>query len=451
MIVARDTDWRSEEENARSTKRRRSAGESNTTDLRDFYDQIASGHVNGQIRSSWLAILHRISMHNRDSGIVQPNMEVSAAIKSLSRQLIQAKRRLWPAAERCAEVTGSRPEREFGEARRFCNPMEPLGEGNQGGLNQMFMNRAAIKLANIDAILGFALTQVNSENFFFADLCGAPGGFSEYLLKRSQETRTSGFVRGYGMSLVGTNEHGHGTGWNLGHINHQNLSYQVSGGADGSGDIYNSENVKALSRGIEYDMHFSKLRPQKMHLVVADGGFDAQRNSECQEELATKLILCEIAAAMYLLQQGGTLVIKMFGFQTNTIRVAMRDLFDFFDELTILKPISSRPASAERYVVCKGYRGMRDFDGTEWMNSVFLRRVTPQDKMRYAQFDNKLDEFDMDLLQLNLKACFAILSLLERKAAAQSSWQISMQGGGAPWDSELPPLNVEFYRQAWRL
>jgi hypothetical protein len=118
-------------------------------------------------------------MHNRNNVITQPNMEVSAAIKSLSRQLIQAKRRLWPAAERCAKGAGSRPEREFGEARRVCNPMEPLGEGNQGGLNQMFMNRAAIKLANIDAILGFALTQVSKENFFFADLCGAPGGFSE--------------------------------------------------------------------------------------------------------------------------------------------------------------------------------------------------------------------------------------------------------------------------------
>lgn len=76
------------------------------------------------------------------------------------------------------------------------------------------------------------------------------------------------------MSLVGTNEHGHGTGWNLGHIHHQNLSYQVSGGADGSGDIYNWGNVTALGRGIEYDMHFAKLRPQKMHLVVADGEFE---------------------------------------------------------------------------------------------------------------------------------------------------------------------------------
>lgn len=77
------------------------------------------------------------------------------------------------------------------------------------------------------------------------------------------------------MSLVGTNEHGHGTGWNMSRVCHQQgafqTNYQVSGGADGSGDLYNWANVIALARGIEYDMHFARLRPQKVHLIVADG------------------------------------------------------------------------------------------------------------------------------------------------------------------------------------
>ena len=100
-------------------------------------------------------------------------------------------------------------------------------------------------------------------------------------------------------------------------------------------------------------------------------------------------------------------------------------------------------------MVCKGFKGARDFDGPQWMNSVFLRRVTPQDKMRYAEFDNKLDEFDKDLLQLNLKACFAILSLLDRKTAAVEKWQT--QGVETPWDFRQPAVNVNIYKQAWRL
>jgi hypothetical protein len=77
------------------------------------------------------------------------------------------------------------------------------------------------------------------------------------------------------MSLVGTNEHGHGTGWNMSRVCHQQGSfqtnYQVSGGADGSGDLYNWENILALARGIEKDMHSARIQPQKVQLVLADG------------------------------------------------------------------------------------------------------------------------------------------------------------------------------------
>lgn len=226
-------------------------------------------------------------------------------------------------------------------------------------------------------------------------------------------------------------------------------SYHVSGGADGSGDLYNWANVVGLARGIEYDLHFAKLRPQKVHLVVADGGFDAQRDSECQEELSQKLVLCEIAAALYLLQTGGLFVIKMFGFRTSSVRTAMRDLYDYFDQVVVLKPISSRPASAERYVVCTGFRGAREFDGTQWMNSVILRRESKQDRIRYSSLDKMLDEFDRDLLQLNLKTCFGILSTLDRKSATQNL--SSMQDDETSWGSHLPTLNVDMYRHAWRL
>ena len=193
--------------------------------------------------------------------------------------------------------------------------------------------------------------------------------------------------------------------------------------------------------------------------------FDAQRDSEHQEELTQKLILCEIAAALYLLKEGGTFICKMFGFQTSLIRTAVRDLFDFFDDMKIIKPISSRPASSERYLVCTGFRGVsRDFSGTDWINSVIMRdhhrrlwlpkvsRESEQDNIRYASLDTKMDEFDHDLLQLNLKACFAILSCLDRKtAAAQNSWNMQDMGETSSWQPEIPSLNVNNYMHAWRL
>lgn len=144
----------------------------------------------------------------------------SLALSELNR----IKRRLAPSAEACARAikmraAGSRevttPGYEFRRARSICNPYESLtspwrGGGGEsdgdrrdwrrrrprsppppgGGLSR-FVNRSAIKLANIDAMLGFVLTSSPSSrsdggatttagggDFVFADLCGAPGGFS---------------------------------------------------------------------------------------------------------------------------------------------------------------------------------------------------------------------------------------------------------------------------------
>ena len=49
---------------------------------------------------------------------------------------------------------------------------------------------------------------------------------------------------------------------------------------------------------------------------------------------------------------------KMFGSRTAGTRRMMRDLYSHrFDRLTFVKLISSRPASAEMYLVCIGYAG----------------------------------------------------------------------------------------------
>jgi cap1 methyltransferase len=212
--------------------------------------------------------------------------------------------------------------------------------------------------------------------------------------------------------------------------------------------VYHWENVLALRKGIQYDMHCAGMPQQKVHFVSADGGFDAQRDNECQEAIAQKLVLCQVAAGLHLLRNGGTLLVKMFGFQTTTVRTAMRHLYDSFDEIVVLKPISSRPASSERYVVCTGFRGVpQGWDGPKWMNSVLLGMAPNRDEAHYWQLDRYLDDVDRDIFTLNLKACFAILSCLDRRTAATQVWNQENDG----WYSEPPQLDVEVYKHAWRL
>jgi len=67
-------------------------------------------------------------------------------------------------------------------ARVRSNPFETIR-------SSIFMNRAAVKIANLDAVLQFNLTNPKTRsghNFvspndllYFADVCAGPGGFSE--------------------------------------------------------------------------------------------------------------------------------------------------------------------------------------------------------------------------------------------------------------------------------
>ena len=65
------------------------------------------------------------------------------------------------------------PSSEFCRTRSALNRFESLGR-------HIFMNRSAMKLANMDHILDGALGASAS----FVDICGGPGGFSEYLTWR---------------------------------------------------------------------------------------------------------------------------------------------------------------------------------------------------------------------------------------------------------------------------
>ncbi|KAG7371208.1 FtsJ-like methyltransferase [Nitzschia inconspicua] len=415
-------------------------------------------------------------------------------LESLKQQLAQVKRRLEPAREACAAAVNAKnqqrdgnhskqkttPEQEFCTARSQANPMECLG--TKYGLNhKLFLNRSAIKLANLDAILEFSLTAntkttttataTNGDTttaaatnvFLFADLCGAPGGFSEYLMKRCQQRHQP--CRGYGVSLLGTNEHGQGCNWKLDACLQQpgnekviGSSYWISKGADGTGDVYKWDNIIQFQMEIQQDLAQAGLPLQKMDLVVADGGFDAQRGSECQEEVSQKLVLCELAAALELLKEGGMLIIKLFGCQTESIRRSMRFMYDHFEWIQEIKPVSSRPASQERYALFWGFKGLPLTwrGGPSWIGSVLIgsEHLLQADKSVYQDLDDYIDTVDRDLMRLNLKACFAILSNLERKTASlvESSECPHVQGVER-WhrNSKQEQRLIKMYRHAWNL
>jgi 23S rRNA methylase len=364
------------------------------------------------------------------------------------------------------------PENEFRRASRnvHVNPFEFLSIDLDGN---PLISRSALKLANMDALVDFCLccctcpvessakpnrnssdnndNDNNDNNFLFVDLCGAPGGFSQYILfrrlkhqqqqqqqqQRATDTETNAesdtLVQhpiGYGMSLGGENCDGRGIEWDKTLERGKEQPFKVHFGSDGTGDIYNWDNVLSLQHTISKDWN----RRSRVDLVVADGGFDAQRDCEDQEGLATNLVICQVAAAFQLLERGGNFVLKMFGFQSLAMRYVMETLVEQFETVKIVKPIASRPASAERYVIAMGFRqcgkwnhhdddaaATRDLDALtqwafEWRRDGLLMgeqqrrgrknvQELEEETTNRSVLDQSLDRFDWDMASLNMDAC----------------------------------------------
>jgi hypothetical protein len=124
----------------------------------------------------------------------------------------------------------------------------------------------------------------------------------------------------------------------------------ITSGADNTGNLYNLENIRYLQA------RFGNT----MDLVTADGGFDFSVDYNSQEYLASRLIFCEILSAIVTLKPGGTFICKTFDL-LNKLSIDFLFLLQCkFEYIYIFKPKTSRLANSEKYIVCKGFRGVNN-------------------------------------------------------------------------------------------
>lgn len=126
---------------------------------------------------------------------------------------------------------------ELRRARARCNPFETIR-------GSIFLNRAAVKMANMDAILDFMFTEPKDQHgrllvkdlLYFADVCAGPGGFSEYILWRKRWE-----AKGFGFTLRNEND------FKLDEFLAGNSeTFDAYYGIKGDGDIFNPENIDSL-------------------------------------------------------------------------------------------------------------------------------------------------------------------------------------------------------------
>jgi 23S rRNA U2552 (ribose-2'-O)-methylase RlmE/FtsJ len=175
-------------------------------------------------------------------------------------------------------------------------------------------------------------------------LAEGPGGFAEAFIKYRKDDKKEKDEY-YGMTLKANNNKSI-PDWKLQKECMQQVN--VLFGADNTGNLYNLDNINFLQH------HIGK---QSVDFITADGGFDFSADFNGQEETSLRLILCEILTALKLQRQGGCFVLKVFDmFQESTLK-SLHILSDSYETIYIIKPLTSRPANSEKYILCSKFKG----------------------------------------------------------------------------------------------
>ena len=181
------------------------------------------------------------------------------------------------------------------------------------------------------------------------------------------------------------------------------------------GDIYDRENVDCLFDEVSHatktistnasvlsnSTPFSSLQPailtpstaltsniaisnapyfgKGVHFVGADGGFEASGDNLDHEWVHTPLLLCQIIGMLGTLRTGGNFVVKVFYFSTLYSEEIFVFLSLIFDEISVTKPVTSRPISAEKFIVGLGLKLLsseqrQDLIDWLWMKVNLLRK-----------------------------------------------------------------------------
>ncbi|KAL5966728.1 Cap-specific mRNA nucleoside-2'-O methyltransferase 1A [Taenia solium] len=231
-------------------------------------------------------------------------------------------------------------------ARIRSNPYENVRSG-------IFMNRAAMKMANMDALFNGIFSQAAPPNeiLHFADICAGPGGFSEYLTWRRGHPLNSTSpshhfprIRGYGMTLIGPCD-----------FKMEKFfagpaeTFHPFYGSAKDGDVTKWENLASFSQFVAHN-----TGEKGVHVVMADGGFDVSDSYNLQEVKSKHIYLCQCLCALILLRPGGCFVTKLFDIFTDFSVDLIWLMSHVFRSISLIKPVSSRPANSERYLLCEG-------------------------------------------------------------------------------------------------
>ena len=231
--------------------------------------------------------------------------------------------------------------------KKYSNPYEFINTSydatNMAVCTYKPISRAFFKMIEILNNYNFSFNQ-NIKSFHLAE---GPGGFIEAL----KYIRNNDKDIYYGMTLMEGNKDV--PKWDKStHFLNKSNNIIIEKGIDMTGNLYNIENLEYVYKKYKHSMDF----------ITGDGGFDFSIDFNKQEENSLNLIVAEIFFAIVLQKKGGSFVLKVFDtFSSLSIQILYL-LCYLYDNVYITKPLPSRPANSERYIVCINFKMVPNID-----------------------------------------------------------------------------------------
>ena len=177
------------------------------------------------------------------------------------------------------------------KARKRSTMFDDLSEFVKG----YYTTRTSIKILNINTLFDYRLTQRfhHMDNIVYADICGGPGGFSEFFKNFTKQTDIRKPTFGYGITLRAVNDF-------LPNCIQENewFKFKAIYGPSETGNIYDSDTQMEYIQSI-----MNGTNNLGVEFALADGGFDVTCQEDKQEVLSKQLYLCQILIALKSLRK----------------------------------------------------------------------------------------------------------------------------------------------------
>jgi 23S rRNA U2552 (ribose-2'-O)-methylase RlmE/FtsJ len=295
---------------------------------------------------------------NQDNVFYLPHFKISTCkisnIDSLSQEFYFniEERKLLAASKN--KIDDSNASKDWDKSKKISNLYELIHISNNKMKSESIsiydpLSRSFFKLWEIINYFGLIMSR---EPIVTGHLAEGPGGFVEACLYyRQRLLKIQPLMdRYYGITLNPTTKEI--PGWNKANsiIKQFKRNIEVDYGIDNTGDLYKVHNIRSFSRKIKKSVAGADL-------ITADGGFDFSVNFNKQEQLSHRLILAELLTGIKCQKMGGSFICKLFDSYSHLTAQLLYFISCLYDEMYLVKPLTSRPANSEKYMVAISYHG----------------------------------------------------------------------------------------------